>query len=83
VTAQMVHAIRTTAGRSQKLDAHSCPRKGDHRATRPGGRVEYGYNTVQEIGGGTVARSTATKGESIPAAMATIVMKDFTLTADK
>jgi len=38
---------------SRKLDAHNCPRTGDCRPSRSSGRVEYSYNSVQEIGSGT------------------------------
>ncbi len=51
-------AIRTIEGRSHKFDAHRCPRNDDHRATRPKGRVEYGFTSVQETVGGTVVRKS-------------------------
>jgi len=38
---------------SPKDDAHTWLRSDDRRAMRPTGRVEYSYNGVQEIVGGT------------------------------
>jgi hypothetical protein len=55
MTTPRVHAIRTTDGPLPKLDTHSCPKNGNRGATRPTGRVEYRYNSVQEIGSGTSA----------------------------
>ncbi|GIW54148.1 MAG: hypothetical protein KatS3mg082_0552 [Nitrospiraceae bacterium] len=56
MTRPPVPAIGPTEGGSQKLDAHSWLRRGDRRATRPRGRVEYSHNPVQEIGGDTLAQ---------------------------
>ena len=36
-----------------KYDAHTWPRNDNRRTLRPTGRVEYGYNRVQEIVSGT------------------------------
>jgi hypothetical protein len=53
VTRLMAPVVRRIAGRSQHRDAHKWPRSGDRRATRPRGRVKYGYSGVQETGCGT------------------------------
>ena len=52
-------AIRVSEGRSLRRDAHSCPRSTDHRASRPRHRVDYGYNSVQEIRSGTVVNNNS------------------------
>lgn len=54
-------AIRVSEGRSLRRDAHSCPRSTDHRASRPRHRVDYGYNSVQEIRSGTDLSSVRIK----------------------
>lgn len=47
-------AGRSIMACSPKDDAHRWLRSGDRQPTRPLGRVDYGYNAVQEIVGGTL-----------------------------
>jgi hypothetical protein len=44
-----------------KYDAHTWPRNDNRRTLRPTGRVEYGYNRVQEIVSGTGASPRASQ----------------------
>jgi len=51
--ARRTQKIWRTTGWANRLDAHSWHRNDDRRPTRPGGRVQDGYNRVQEIVSGT------------------------------
>ena len=52
---------------SPKDDAHTWLRSDDRRAMRPTGRVEYSYNGVQEIVGGTIADNSLLRGKQFGA----------------
>ena len=53
MTRSIVEAGRLIVAGAPKDDAHRWLRNDDRRPRRPIGRVEYGYNRVQEIVSGT------------------------------